>query len=96
MLTKNDIEIKLREIKPLLADKFHVSKVGYFGSFALGTQTNGSDLDLLVEFSQPVGWNFFTLEEYLEKQLGISVDLITKNALKDRIKESILNTVHYV
>lgn len=78
MLTRTDIEIKLKEIKPLLADKFHVSRVGYFGSFALGTQTAGSDLDLLVEFSQPVGWIFFTLEQYLENYLGIPIDLITK------------------
>ncbi|MBL7892148.1 MAG: nucleotidyltransferase family protein [Bacteroidia bacterium] len=96
MLSKNDIETRLKQIKPLLEDKYHVSKIGYFGSFATGKQTGNSDLDLLVEFSQPVGWEFFSLEKFLEQSLGISVDLVTRNALKARIKESILNQVHYI
>ncbi len=96
MLSISDIETKLREIKPVLADKFHVSKIGYFGSYASGLQTESSDLDLVVEFSQPIGWAFFTLEGFLEQSLGINVDLITKNGLKERIKESILTQVKYI
>jgi len=91
-----DIEIKLKELKPVLFKKFHVSRIGYFGSFATDGQTDKSDLDLLVEFSQPIGWEFFTLEKYLEKEFGLSVDLVTKDALKERIKRSILNQVKYV
>jgi predicted nucleotidyltransferase len=96
MLIKSDIETKLREIKPLLCDKFFVSNIGYFGSFAKGTQTNNSDLDLLVEFSKPIGWEFFALESFLEKSFGVKVDLVTKNALKERIKDSILKQVKFV
>jgi predicted nucleotidyltransferase len=96
MLSRNDIESKLKDIKPMLADKYHVSSIGYFGSYASGQQTDASDLDVLVEFSQPVGWEFFTLENFLEQTLGIRVDLVTPNALKSRIKESILNQVHYI
>ena len=96
MLSKSEIESKLRNIKPLLADKYHVSSIGYFGSYTKGQQTDASDLDLLVEFSQPVGWEFFTLEIFLEQNLGLRVDLVTPNALKNRIKESILNQIHYV
>jgi predicted nucleotidyltransferase len=51
---------------------------------------------LLVEFSQPVGWGFFTLERFLEQALGLPADLVTHNALKERIKESILNQVIYI
>jgi len=51
---------------------------------------------LVVEFSQPVGWAFFTLEGFLEQSFGLSVDLITKNGLNDRLKESILNQVKYI
>lgn len=96
MLHKADIETKLREIKPFLSDRFFVSNIGYFGSFAKGTQTNTSDLDVLVEFSKPIGWEFFTLESFLEKSLGIKVDLVTKSALKERIKDSILNQVKFI
>jgi len=96
MLTRLDIENKLKQIKPELAEKFHVSRIGYFGSFANDSQNERSDLDLLVEFSEPIGWNFFTLESYLEQIFGIPIDIVTKNALKDSIKEPILSQVYYV
>jgi predicted nucleotidyltransferase len=96
MLSKLDIESKLQEVMPVLVDKFHVSKIGYFGSHANGRQTDKSDLDLLVEFSQPIGWEFFTLEKFLEQEFGLPVDLVTKNALKERIKDTILNQVIYI
>ncbi len=91
-----DIETKLQELKPVLLDKFHVSKIGYFGSYAAGGQTDKSDLDLLVEFSQPIGWEFFTLEKFLEQEFGMSIDLVTKDALKERIKRPILDQVKYI
>lgn len=96
MLTKRDIENKLHAIKPLLQEKFHVSSIGYFGSYTTGQQNDQSDLDLLVEFTQPVGWEFFTLESFLEKSLGLRVDLVTPNALKEHIKEAILKQVQYI
>lgn len=96
MLTRVDIENKLKQIKPELVDKFHVSRIGYFGSFAFDRQNENSDLDLIVEFSEPIGWKFFTLEGFLEQSFGIPIDLVTKNSLKERIKEAILNQVNYV
>ena len=96
MLTRAEIELKLKQLKPLLADKYHVSRIGYFGSYANNNQNAGSDLDLLVEFSEPIGWKFFTLERFLEKSFGIPIDLVTVNALKERMKEPILNQVNYV
>ena len=91
-----EIENKLRKLKPVLVDRYHVRKIGYFGSYATGKQTEKSDLDLLVEFSQPIGWEFFTLERFLEAEFGLDIDLVTKDALKERIKPSILKQVKYV
>jgi predicted nucleotidyltransferase len=96
MLSTSDIETKLQQMKPVLAERFHVSEIGYFGSYVHGQQSDNSDLDLVVEFSQPVGWSFFTLERFLEQSLGLQIDLVTKSALKLRIKESILNQVKYI
>ena len=96
MLTKQELENKLQAIKPVLTDKFHVSSIGYFGSYSAGEQNEQSDIDLLVEFSAPVGWEFFTLERFLEQTLGLQVDLVTRNALKEQIKESILQQVRYI
>jgi len=96
MLLRTDVENKLKEIKPVLMNQFHVSEIGYFGSYAVEQQTDNSDLDLLVAFSQPVGWSFFALEKFLEQTLGLPIDLVTKNALKERNKGTILNQVIYI
>jgi uncharacterized protein len=96
LLSTTDIETKLQQNKPVLAERFHISEIGYFGSYVHRQQTDNSDLDLVVEFSQPVGWPFFTLESFLEQSLGLRIDLVTKAALKLRIKGSILNQVKYV
>lgn len=96
MLLRTEIEQKLKAIKPILAEQFYVSEIGYFGSYAMQQQTNQSDLDLLVSFSKPIGWSFFTLEKFLEQALGISIDLVTKDALKQQIKSEILNQVIYI
>ncbi len=96
MQSAKNIQSKLQELKPVLADRFHVSKIGYFGSYAKKEQTRESDIDLIVEFSKPIGWEFFTLEKFLEKALGLPVDLVTSSALKERIKAPILNQVKYI
>ncbi len=72
MLSRTDLETKLQQIKPVLTDKFHVSSIGYFGSYARGQQTDSSDLDLLVEFSQPVGWGFFYVGMFFRTIIGTS------------------------
>lgn len=96
MITRNDIILKLKELKPLLHKDYSVKEIGLFGSFSDETFTEESDIDLLVEFERPIGWKFFSLEIYLEKIFNRKIDLVTKNALKDQIKESILKQVNYV
>jgi hypothetical protein len=96
MLTRTEIESKLKVIKPELEDKFQVRNIGYFGSYSEDLQNENSDLDLLVEFKKPIGWDYFTLESYLEQQLGIKVDMVTISSLKDRIKDRILKQVRYI
>jgi uncharacterized protein len=96
MNTLIDIEIKLKEIKPFLVEKFNVKQIGYFGSFAKNQQTEGSDIDILVEFSKTPGWDFFTLEEYLEKIFNRKIDLVTKQGIKKQLRNTILRSVKYI
>jgi len=96
MNTKNDIIKKLIELKPILYRDFLVKRIGLFGSFSDDSFTDRSDIDLLVEFEKPIGWKYFSLEIYLEKTFGRKIDLVTKNALKEQMKEKILNQVKYV
>jgi len=96
MVSRIEIESRLKQLKPELAEKFYVSRIGYFGSYSKGEQTESSDLDILVEFSQPIGWKFFTLERFLEQTFGLKVDLVTVNALKEHIKGGIIEQVRYI
>ncbi len=82
---------------PELRGGYHVKRIGVFGSATRGEDTLASDIDILVEFSAPVGFfKFLDLEEYLSSILKRKVDLVTRNALKPAIKDSILRDIVYV
>lgn len=89
------IEYILKNKKSFLAEKYHVSKIGVFGSYARNQQTDISDIDILVEFSRPVGFEFFDLKDYLESLFNKPVDLVTVNALKPQMKKEILSEVQF-
>ena len=94
--TTVEIESILKTHKDVLSARFHVKNIGVFGSIARGEETGKSDVDILVEFSEPVGWEFIDLKEYLEEILGRPVDLVTKNALKRQLKDKILEEVRMI
>ena len=96
MTTRNEIVARLKELKPTLHREYAVKEIGLFGSFADDSYTEDSDIDLLIELERPIGWKFFSLEIYLENILGRKIDLVTKNALKDQIREGILKQVKYI
>jgi predicted nucleotidyltransferase len=84
----------LRRQLPILRTKYHVHTLGVFGSCVRGTSRPGSDLDLLVEFSQtPSLFEFVELEQRLSRLLGVKVDLVMKDTLKPMIGRHILNEV---
>jgi predicted nucleotidyltransferase len=77
-----------------LRKRFKVKTIGVFGSYVRGEQKRQSDVDLLVEFEEPVGlFEFMDLEMYLTDLLGVKVDLVSKKALKPHIGERILKEV---
>jgi predicted nucleotidyltransferase len=87
----------INENRSLLRDKYLVKEIGIFGSVARGEQTTASDVDVLVEFSEPVGFfTFLDLENFLSSTLGKKVDLVTKRALKSAVKDQILKDALYV
>jgi len=95
MITKNEILSKLKELKPGLNRDYAVSEIGLFGSFSDGTDGENSDIDIIVELERPIGWKYFTLEIYLEQIFNRKIDLVTKNSIKEAIRDSILNQVNY-
>ncbi|MDO8531202.1 MAG: nucleotidyltransferase family protein [Dehalococcoidia bacterium] len=71
--------------------RFDVGSLALFGSFARDEAGPDSDVDILVEFERPVGlFTFIRLQQYLEGLLGRRVDLVTPDALKQRMRSHIL------
>jgi hypothetical protein len=84
----------LSQHKAELEKKFKVKYIGVFGSYVHGKQNKRSDLDILVEFDQPVGlFEFMDLEMFLTGLLDIKVDLVSKKTLKPHIGKRILEEV---
>jgi len=90
------IEETLRKHKPLLRKRFNVKRIGIFGSYVRGEASIRSDLDILVEFSTPIGWEFVDLQDFLKEILGKKVDLATPKALKPQLRDRILAEVVYL
>ena len=91
-----DIEKRLKELKPFLAKEYHVERIGYFGSFALGTEGDDSDIDIVIDLKEPLGWDFVNLKLFLEKELNRPVDIVTRKALKKQLKNKILSQTRFV
>ena len=70
---------------------FHVASLFLFGSVARDQAKASSDVDLLVEFSQPVGlFTLARLQIYLEKLLGCAIDLGTPDSLKPYMQDLVM------
>ena len=95
--SRQDILASLKNLKKVVAKEYSVKTIGVFGSVARDEQTLQSDIDLLVEFSKPVGFvTFMRLENFLSEQLGNKVDLVTSDSLKPVIRLDVLSEVIYV
>ena len=89
-LTLNDIRDRLADHREVLRN-FKVRSLFVFGSVARGEANQGSDVDLLVEFAEPVGlFEFARLQRFLEESLRARVDLVTRAALRESMREEVL------
>jgi predicted nucleotidyltransferase len=88
---------KLRQQLPALAETYQVKSLSLFGSYVRTDHCPDSDLDLLVEYHQPPSLlKFIELENHLSDILGVSVDLVMKSGLKERIAQHILQEAESV
>jgi len=95
---KNIEEIKniLSNKKDEMKKKFKVKSIKLFGSYVRGDYTKNSDLDVMVEFEEPVGFEFIHLADFLEEILGMPVDLTTEDAIKPNRLQYIKDSLIYV
>jgi len=87
----------LIEQKSLLKNKYHISKLGIFGSYVRGEQRNESDVDVLIDYDKaPSLIALIEIENMLSDLLGMKVDLVTSKGLKPQLRQHILDEVVYL
>lgn len=92
----DEIKTTLRAMLPELKARWPVSYLGVFGSWVRHEQREASDLDLLVDFDQPVGFELVAFKDEIERRLGLPVDLVMRGSLRRRIGRQILEEVQPV
>ncbi|MEI6185376.1 MAG: nucleotidyltransferase domain-containing protein [Bacteroidota bacterium] len=96
MMSLTTIKNVLQELKPELEAKYHVSALGLFGSVVRDDYTDISDIDIIVDFSKPIGIDFIDLADLLEKHLDKPVDLVSKRGIKEKYYATIESAIVYV
>lgn len=86
----------LTQLKPELIEKYNVSSIGLFGSVVRDDFKPTSDVDIIVDFSKPIGIEFVDLADYIEKKLQKRVDLVSKSGVKPKYLKAIEREIIYV
>ncbi len=95
-MNKNEIKQKLVKQADLF-NSYHISRVGLFGSFIHDSQHEKSDIDLLIDFKEPVDlFAYVNLVDKLSQSMNHRVDLVTVNGLKPALRNKILKEVEWI
>jgi predicted nucleotidyltransferase len=86
----------LTQLKPELKQKYFVNTIGLFGSVVRDDFTEKSDVDIIVDFTRPIGIEFIDLADYIESKLNKKVDLVSRNGVKAKYFHQIESEIIYV
>lgn len=96
MTNRQSIINLLQSAKSMLEQKYGVKALALFGSYSRNEATTDSDVDVLVDFSKPIGLAFVDLADELEQLLQTRVDLVSRNGIKPKYFQSIESELIYV
>jgi len=96
MAQLSEIKQILAQLKPELAQRFGVHSIGLFGSVVRDDFSASSDIDIIVDFSKPIGIEFIDLAHYVEQKLKQKVDLVSRNGVKEKYLKAIEREIVYV
>jgi len=96
MRSIQEIKATLGNHKDHLFSDYPIQSMAIFGSFSRKENTNNSDLDIIVEFHDRIGIRFIDLAEEIENLVGVKVDLVSKNGIKEKYLKSISSDLIYV
>lgn len=94
-MDKQFIIEQLKKIKPILSEKYGITELALFGSYSRNEENEKSDIDIMVDYQNPMGLKYFDIAYELEnifKEKKIQV--ISKAGIKpryfDRIKQDLI------
>lgn len=97
MQTQEEIINKLRELKPILKEKFGIEEFAVFGSIAKNRFNENSDIDIAVlKYKLKSGFAFVNAKRFLEETFKTKIDIGSFNAMKTFIKNRIRKDLIYV
>ena len=95
-MTKETILEFLKENKPLLKERYHVTKIGLFGSYARDEATNESDIDLAILSSKKDFFIKSNLQSFLEEAFHTKIDIGYLDSMREFYKRRIEKEILYV
>lgn len=95
-ITREQILDFLRQHKQEMHDRFGVTKIGLFGSYARGDARADSDIDVAIELSQKTADSYFGALHFLEDSFDAKMDLGIESNIKPILKPYIMKEIVYV
>jgi len=96
IFNKEEILSILKNLKSEIKTKYRVKNLGLFGSYVKKEQQEASDIDILVEFEEDADlFHLIGLSLFLEENFNVKVDVVSKSALKEELRDNILQEVIY-
>jgi len=95
MPTFSTISTILATRRDYLFSKYPLKNLAISGSVSRGDNGPDSDVDIMVEFTKPVGMAFIELALELEEILGCKVDLVSRDGVKNKYMQHIEPELRY-
>ena len=95
MLGRDEVLKNLKERQGEMSLLFSVRRIRLFGSYLHGTESEKTDIDLLVDLNEPTFDHYMDLKFYLEALFERPVDLVLSDTIKPRLRPVIQNEVAY-
>ncbi len=97
MVTLEKVLSVVKGLKEEVEKKYKARIIGIFGSYARGEQKEASDVDILVNFQENATlFDFVGLSLFLEEKLGLPVDIVPRDAIRDELRDRIEREVVYI
>ena len=81
---------QLKKVKPFLSEKYGLTELALFGSYSRNEETDLSDIDILVDYQNPMGLKYFDMVYDLEDLFKEKkVQVVSKGGIKPKYFERI-------